>query len=293
MPPNSKEQASRQEWDLGSFWGREEEAGESAAYAVVLLNTSLSPQYKHSVQRIWRNASVRVCADGAANGLLDMVGYDGWNEMPLPTLICGDLDSIRDETQEFFATRGVEIRQLPSSYSTDLQKSIQTIEDIEKQSDIGAYPLMILGGLSGRLDQTMHTLHVLWQLAPGVQTGTLITESYPAGEEPPRGSTLQKRAKTLVVSDNCVTCLLCAGSHRVENDRNLLGPSCGILPLGAGPSGVHVETQGLEWNLYGEPSFLGGFLSTSNRLAPDNPHGRVEIQTDAPVYWTIELRQDT
>lgn len=42
----------------------------------------------------------------------------------------------------------------------------------------------------------------------------------------------------------------------------------------------------------GEPSFLGGFLSTSNHLAPDNSEGVVDLKTDAPFYWTVELQHD-
>ena len=39
-------------------------------------------------------------------------------------------------------------------------------------------------------------------------------------------------------------------------------------------------------------SFLGGFFSSNNHLAPDNTEGMVHIGADAPVYWTVELKRD-
>ena len=43
----------------------------------------------------------------------------------------------------------------------------------------------------------------------------------------------------------------------------------------------------------GETTSLAGFLSTSNHLAPDNAQGIVQVTTDAPIYWTVELQPDS
>ena len=144
--------------------------------------------------------------------------------------------------------QGVEVLHRPSQYATDLQKCVHSLEDIEEAGS-PEYELVIFGGLGGRLDQTMHTLHVLWQLAPNVPVGEIIPEPEEPGKAPPRGSHLRKRARTLVVSENCVTCLLSAGEHDLRHNRKILGKSCGVLPLGSGPPGARVHTQGLEWNL--------------------------------------------
>ncbi len=69
-----------------------------------------------------------------------------------------------------------------------------------------------------------------------------------------------------------------------------MGKTCGILPLGVGNKGAKVKTKGLEWNLEGDSTTLGGFLSTSNHLG--NKEGAVEVENDEPVYWTVELRPD-
>lgn len=92
------------------------------------------------------------------------------------------------------------------------------------------------------------------------------------------------------------------GTHTLLQDRRILGNTCGILPFGTGLHGAHVWTEGLEWDLRayiltrvltadGEATSLGGFMSTSNHLAPGNDAGKVRLTTDAPIYWTVELKR--
>lgn len=38
---------------------------------------------------------------------------------------------------------------------------------------------------------------------------------------------------------------------------------------------------------------MGGLVSTSNHIAPNNLDGIVRLFTDKPVYWTVELRGST
>ncbi|WFC95774.1 ribonuclease Z [Malassezia brasiliensis] len=219
--------ASGKVWDLSKFFAPVANDGAKVRYALILLNTPIPHDHWHAFVQLWRHADLRICADGAANRLLDSVGSDAWDEMPLPSMICGDLDSVRDDVRGFFEDKGVKVLHWSSEYSTDLQKCVQVLEDIE-QTGTDEYELVIFGGLGGRLDQSLHTLHVLWQLAPNVPMGEIIAEPGEPGKPPPPG----------------------------------------------------------------EPSFMGGFFSTSNHLAPDNPEGMVHIGTDAPVYWTVELQRD-
>ena len=194
-------------------------------------------------------------------------------------------------------TQHVHIQRLASQYSTDLQKSIQHLE-LEEDTSSLQYDLVIFGGLTGRLDQTMHTLHVLWQLAPGVPVDDIIT-SHDTSTDENKDGRLRKRPHTVVLSDTCATCLLGPGKHVLQHNRSIVGKSCGILPLGV--SSACIQSEGLEWNLgmyksltpESQKSSLGGFLSTSNHLAPDNLSGTVLIESDSPVYWTVELQVDT
>lgn len=123
--------------------------------------------------------------------------------------------------------QGVSIEKVPSQYATDLQKCIQAVEDFEFESNKNPtfsestssssstseiqenqeLDLIIYGGLSGRLDQTAHTLHVLWQIAPDVIVGKGVEE--PEGQSKDgRGGKLKKRKRSFVVGDGCLTWLL-------------------------------------------------------------------------------------
>ena len=49
----------------------------------------------------------------------------------LPDLIKGDLDSLRPDVQEHYASRGVSIIKDPDQNSTDLMKCVQALEEKE------------------------------------------------------------------------------------------------------------------------------------------------------------------
>lgn len=207
-------------------------------------------------------ATLRICADGAANAIFDAFREEGFQDEPVegavdfpspevthllpPNEIVGDLDSVRDAVKDYFEKRGTRVVHRPSQYATDLQKSIQRLEDVEaEQASKG--DLVIFGGLSGRFDQTTHTLHVMWQLAKGVPDLKGVEDP----EDGVRGGTLLKRSRTWVVNEASVTWLLPPGKHDLQMSRRVLGKTCGILPLGVGPQndGAHVTTKGLKWNL--------------------------------------------
>ena len=263
-------------WDIAALVGRAPSAHGAPPYAVVLLNTPIPTEHSRTFERIWSCASERICADGAANRLFAL-----GDKYALPTQICGDLDSIKQAVRAHYEARGVPVVTRPSQYATDLQKGVQALEDIEGDTE---RRLILFGGLTGRLDQTVHTLHVLWQLAPGIPISHRVTDPNDS-----RGGQLKKRSLTVSVSDSSVTVLLPEGHHRILHDRSLLGKTCGVLPLG---TSACVSTAGLEWDLCGELTSLGGFLSTSNHLAPGGD-GTVEVHTNAPVYWTVELKPDS
>jgi thiamine pyrophosphokinase len=81
----------------------------------------------------------------------------------LPHLIKGDLDSIRPDVQSYYASETVNIVKDPDQNSTDLMKCVNSISDLERILGV-RYDIVILGGLSGRLDQTVHTLSYLHKL---------------------------------------------------------------------------------------------------------------------------------
>lgn len=127
----------------------------------------------------------------------DMGTHNDFPPRYLPDLIEGDLDSLRCDVKQYYVSQVRTLRKRFSKFcsssqsqgvpvirndcqdSTDLMKcvyAVQAKEQTEGQvkvlpSDNGAvskpleqYDIVILGGLAGRLDQTIHTLSFLHKL---------------------------------------------------------------------------------------------------------------------------------
>ncbi|KAF8899944.1 thiamine pyrophosphokinase [Gymnopilus junonius] len=179
----------------------------------------------------------------------------------LPDLIKGDLDSIRPNVRSFYESNGVPVIQDHDENSTDLMKCLFALEDFEASRDLRQYRIIFLGGLSGRLDQTIHTLSYLHKLR-------------------------KRRDRVFAVTDDNVGWVLDSGEHEIEIDHTLLGQTCGLLPVGIDQTVI--STTGLKWNLTEQVSSFDGLLSTSNHLLPEEKV--VWIKTSKPIWWTTELR---
>ncbi|KAI1797362.1 thiamine pyrophosphokinase [Ganoderma leucocontextum] len=230
--------------------------------ALIILNQPFSFPL---LRRVWYSTSWHACADGGANRLHDLLkDYDGKDLRHLftPDLIKGDLDSIREDVQLYYSSRGVRIIQDGDQDSTDLMKCIGAlVEDEKAERHVEQHTIVILGGLTGRLDHTVHTLSLLHKLR-------------------------HKRQRVFVITDDNVAWLLDAGEHRISVDHATFGPTCGLLPVGI--DSTVLTTTGLKWNLTNQVSSFDGLISTSNHLLPDEPV--VTVKTTRPVWWSIELR---
>ncbi|GJE96603.1 thiamin pyrophosphokinase [Phanerochaete sordida] len=234
-------------------------------YALLILNQPFSLPL---LQKLWSSTHWRCCADGGANRLHDVLAEpsvpkrtpeDDPRTTYLPDLIKGDLDSLRDDVREYYASQNVSVVQDHDQYSTDLMKCVFALQ--EKEAAEGTqYDLVILGGLSGRLDQTVHTLSYLYKLR-------------------------KTRERVFCVTDDNVAWLLDAGEHVIHVNHAYMGKTCGMLPLGI--DSTILTTSGLEWNLTETESHFDGMVSTSNHLVPGEP---VRIKTTKPLFWTVELR---
>ncbi|KAI0787935.1 thiamine pyrophosphokinase, partial [Fomes fomentarius] len=217
------------------------------------------------LHRVWHASRWHACADGGANRLHDLLrDYDGRDLRHLytPDLIKGDLDSLRDDVRTYYSSRGVRIVHDYDQDSTDLMKCIAALVDDEKaERHVEQHTIVIIGGLSGRLDQTVHTLSLLHKLR-------------------------RSRKHIFVVTDENVAWLLDTGEHRINIDHTAFGPTCGLLPVGI--DSTNLTTTGLRWNLTNRTSSFDGLVSTSNHLLPDEPV--VTVRTTKPIWWTMELR---
>ncbi|KAG8831694.1 hypothetical protein FRC17_002725 [Serendipita sp. 399] len=146
--------------------------------------------------------------------------------------------------------------------ATDLMKSFKAIQELEKGipgDEYQEYSVIVLGGLSGRVDQTVHTMSYIQKLR-------------------------KTRRETFVVMDENVSWVLDEGEHTIHLDRSFLGPTCGLLPVGV--ASTVLSMTGLKWNWTDHPSSFDGDVSTSNWLDSDD----IFIKTSNPIWWTIELK---
>lgn len=137
-----------------------------------------------------------------------------------------------------------------------------------RNTDAGPVDIVALGGLGGRVDQGLSQLHhlYLFQKEPGYQRG-----------------------RVYLVSEESVTFLLKAGTHRIrvrDDGEEIFGKYVGVIPIRE-PSSI--TTKGLEWDVEDWETEFGGQVSTSNHVLPETEV--VEVATTKDVLFTIAIRQ--
>lgn len=226
--------------------------------ALIILNQDVSAKL---LEKAWTACTWWCCADGGANRLYDSLGSQpAWRTLYVPDLIKGDLDSIRPDVQRYYASQGVRIVQDDDQDSTDLMKCFAALEEKEEMEGHGQYEVVLLGGLAGRLDQTVHTVSLLHKLR-------------------------KSRTRIYAVTDDNMGCVLDQGEHLLDIDHSVFGKTCGLLPVGV--DATVLSTRGLKWNLNEQESGFEGLISTSNHLLPEERI--VWIRTTRPIWWTMEL----
>lgn len=227
-------------------------ASSASTRALILLNQPFSLQI---LSVLWSATSWHACADGGANRLHDLARTrQNGLELFKPDIVRGDLDSLRPDVRDAFTALNVPIERDPDQYATDLMKCLSVVPDHITE-------VVLLGGLSGRLDQTVHVLALLHRLR-------------------------HERRRIFAITDDSLAWVLDAGEHEISLPwpDGPLGPTCGILPVGV--ASATLTTEGLEWNLSDAPSSFDGLVSTSNHIAA----ATVRVRTSAPVWWTVEVR---
>jgi len=230
--------------------------------ALIILNSPLE-DFDY-VNTLYNHASYRLCADGGANRLHDLLGLHHPTmsetaaiQSALPDSIHGDLDSLRSDVRERYTDLGVEVTQDPDQYSTDFGKGIKKV--IERMPDIRN--ICVLGSLGGRIDQGIGLLHELYR------------------EQKFR----HPQIRFWLFTEASVSTVLSPGTTTLETrlGDGLLERNMGILPL-YGPACI--TTSGLEWDVSDWPTEMGHQVSTSNHVVAD----AISITTDREVLFTIE-----
>ncbi|PSS00678.1 thiamine pyrophosphokinase [Coniella lustricola] len=265
------------ETDAGCHHHHHPDQEDQTRLAIIILNQPLHDE--ETLKVLWKNASLRVAADGGANRLLDIchkIGDDIFKDLDV---IIGDLDSLTPEARNYFTTtpaKPAHIIHDPDQYSTDFTKAVRYIRSC---STHGNKPIDIIamGGLGGRVDQGLSQLHHLYLFQKD--------SHYADG-------------RMYLVSGESLTVLLKAGCHRIHV-RSAAGPEgpqqkqqdvfdkyVGIIPVKE-PSVI--STKGLEWDVTDWETEFGGLMSTSNHVLPETRI--VEVETSKDVLFTIALKR--
>ncbi len=175
-----------------------------------------------------------LCADGGALHARAL-GYK-------PQAIIGDLDSLPAEQLAAFQAGGAEILRHPSDKDeSDLELALRHCRRI------GASEVTIIGGLGGRLDQTVANIFLL--CLPEM-SGLLI--EYVDGDQASR--------------------LLAPGRHQIAGQ---IGDTISLIPVATDARGIN--TRGLKYPLRRETLGMGPARGISNVMLADE--ARIEFQS--------------
>lgn len=253
-------------WPTAYLGGSGSGASTPDEVALVILNSPLT-SYAY-FRRLYDHASLRICADGGANRVFDLLRgelphsetLDALRKAP-PSLIHGDLDSLLPHVREQYEAIGVEVSEDPDQYSTDFGKAIkQVMTRMPNVRDI-----LVLGSIGGRVDQGLGLLGELYREQKSNHPGV----------------------RFWLFSEASVSTILTPGVTTLHTplSEGLIKRNAGILPI-YGRSVI--TTRGFEWDVSEWQTEMGGNVSTSNHVVADE----VVVETSYDVLFTVERAVD-
>jgi thiamine pyrophosphokinase len=105
------------------------------ALALILVNYELP---RALMERLWVNATLRVCADGAINRLHDLFATDEERARFIPEYVRGDLDSVEEKVIDYYRRHGSIIIKDSDQDTTDLEKCILLIQQNWSEQQVEA-----------------------------------------------------------------------------------------------------------------------------------------------------------
>ena len=81
-----------------------------------------------------------------------------------PDIICGDFDSIRDSSMEYFATLGSSIFPTPDQDETDFAKAVKIVQEKRLKGDLKVKFILALSSVSGRPDHILSNFSTMYKM---------------------------------------------------------------------------------------------------------------------------------
>lgn len=266
---------------------------------LLVLNQSLVGM---NIPQLWSNTKLHVCADGGANQLYDFFEEDeAARSQHIPEFIVGDLDSLTGKTRLYYELKGSIVIPQLTQYATDFDKAltvsrlyfyseemkakVQDYKNIDKHDGLAQLELQVenpqpdaedifvyaLGGIGGRFDQTIASIHQLYK----------ISEKY-------------KYIDLIFITDSDTVFLVDKGINYIEyelkglwNSKDAV-PVCGLLPLGSNK--VTLNTKGLKYDVTDWESDMLGNVSSSNGICGVNG---VIVETTEAIVMNIVVDHHT
>uniref|UniRef100_A0AC35UEX0 Thiamine diphosphokinase n=1 Tax=Rhabditophanes sp. KR3021 TaxID=114890 RepID=A0AC35UEX0_9BILA len=227
--------------------------------AVVWLNSPPSPNDLDLFAKIWNSSFVRYCADGSANTVLK---YQQQYNLKSPDFCVGDFDSLAHDTRKCFEKETTFIH-TPCQDQTDFTKLLL---EVTKNEDLdNVEKIIVLGGLSGRFDQTMSVINSLLMFG-NVWNGKVVPHIFVVDQN------------NLVMVCNTGTTLV-----HIPQDRQKLTGITSFVPIMQ--QKTIVTTRGFKWDVVDQEICFGGLVSTSNQI-----DGNVlSVTTTQPILLHFEL----
>ncbi len=242
--------------------------------ALIILNQPIASF--NVFRRLWYCSKYRLCADGGANRLFDLLSESHRAEFvcygcsrilshlliseQLPHLIHGDLDSLRADVREYYASKGVVVSQDTDQYTTDFGKAMHKILGLQDHLS-SPLDVLVLGSLAGRVDQGLGFLHEMF-----------------------REQGAHENLKIWLFSERSISFTLEKGSCTIHTPLSTgrITRNVGIIPVYGASK---ISTSGLEWDVESWPTSMGTQVSTSNHIVSST----ITVQADATVLFTVEL----
>ncbi|XP_011700148.1 PREDICTED: thiamin pyrophosphokinase 1 [Wasmannia auropunctata] len=236
-------------------------------YAVIVLNRPIRWR-REVLLRFWQKARITVTVDGGTQRWLRYLEeqridvLNGRNELYVPDLITGDMDSCSPLVIEKLRGIGSIVVETPDQNHTDYTKALLQVAHYARTRNINLGEIYVLAETSGRFDHIIGNVNTLY-----------------------KSEKLVGNIQVIQVASNSMTWMLKPGLHSIHIPEILVRQKswCGLLPIGCPVNCI--STTGLKWNLTNTTMQFGGLVSTSNTYEDSE----VTVNTDTPVIWTMGI----